>query len=187
MLSQDIESISGMPKVVFAQYAKRFVASEKGAITVDYVVLTAGLVGLGVAVTAAVQPGVGRGADSIAEVMWAAGDHLSLLPTLRFDDFSMMTEANRTYYGYNGAYLAEYQGWENRTGAAFEFEVDSDGNGLIDMESGNGQHMSLGRTLDDAVDGQSYTLSLSAFDRSTENYATVTWGGRGRGYRRSYG
>jgi len=51
----------------------RFLHDEKGAITVDWVVLTAGLVGLGLAVSAAVSPGVDRGAEQIRAVLAMAG------------------------------------------------------------------------------------------------------------------
>ncbi len=41
-----------------APYIKNFIASESGAVTVDWVVLTAALVGLGLAVMAVISGGV---------------------------------------------------------------------------------------------------------------------------------
>ena len=46
---------------------KNFVASEAGAVTVDWVVLTAALVGLGLAVMAVVSDGVGVLSNEIAD------------------------------------------------------------------------------------------------------------------------
>lgn len=46
---------------------KNFVASESGAVTVDWVVLTAALVGLGLAVIAVVSQGVGDLSNEIAD------------------------------------------------------------------------------------------------------------------------
>jgi len=46
---------------------KNFFASESGAVTVDWVVLTAALVGLGLAVMAVVSDGVGDLSNAIAD------------------------------------------------------------------------------------------------------------------------
>ena len=45
-------------KTHMRNYIKTFVADEEGAVTVDWVVLTAAIVGLGLAVMAVVKPGV---------------------------------------------------------------------------------------------------------------------------------
>ncbi|HEY9037357.1 MAG TPA: hypothetical protein VIN05_00205 [Roseovarius sp.] len=47
-------------------FIKNFHADEDGAVTVDWVVLTAAVVGLGIAGVAAVQTGVTNLADSIS-------------------------------------------------------------------------------------------------------------------------
>jgi len=44
---------------------KNFKNDESGAVTVDWVVLTAALVGLGLAVILAIQPGIQSAADNI--------------------------------------------------------------------------------------------------------------------------
>lgn len=46
---------------------KNFAADESGAVTVDWVVLTAAIVGLGIAVIASVSDGVGDLAGAIGE------------------------------------------------------------------------------------------------------------------------
>ncbi|RMA44040.1 hypothetical protein [Rhodophyticola porphyridii] len=52
---------------------KTFIASESGAVTVDWVVLTAAIVGLGLAVMAVVSGGVGDVANSIDTALGTAG------------------------------------------------------------------------------------------------------------------
>ncbi|WP_227284288.1 pilus assembly protein [Boseongicola sp. H5] len=52
---------------------KTFIASESGAVTVDWVVLTAAIVGLGLAVMAVVSGGVGEVANSIDTALGEAG------------------------------------------------------------------------------------------------------------------
>jgi len=47
----------------------QFLTDETGAVTIDMVVLTAGIVGLGLAVTAAVSPGVTTGSNNIANML----------------------------------------------------------------------------------------------------------------------
>jgi hypothetical protein len=48
---------------------KSFCASDSGAVTVDWVVLTAGLVGLGLATTAVVSNGLGNSSSDIASTV----------------------------------------------------------------------------------------------------------------------
>ncbi|MBM2577801.1 hypothetical protein JQC91_15955 [Jannaschia sp. Os4] len=52
---------------------KTFLASESGAVTVDWVVLTAALVGLGLAVMGVVSTGVQNASNSIATELSAEG------------------------------------------------------------------------------------------------------------------
>ena len=51
---------------------KNFAKDESGAVTVDFVVLTAGIVGLGILIVQAVTPEVQATADQIAEDMQEA-------------------------------------------------------------------------------------------------------------------
>lgn len=48
---------------------KNFAADESGAVTVDWVVLTAAIVGLGIAVIASVSGGVNNLADRISDAV----------------------------------------------------------------------------------------------------------------------
>lgn len=57
---------------------KNFISNESGAVTVDWVVLTAALVGLGLAVMSVVSSGVGQLSNDI-------NDELTGMGTLSFD------------------------------------------------------------------------------------------------------
>jgi len=52
---------------------KNFLTSESGAVTIDWVILTVGLVGLGLAVSAAVGPAVLRSTNVIGQTLCQAG------------------------------------------------------------------------------------------------------------------
>ncbi len=53
-------------------FFKNFRSSEDGAVTVDWVVLTAAIVGLGIAVIMAVGPGINSAASDIAAELQGA-------------------------------------------------------------------------------------------------------------------
>jgi Flp pilus assembly pilin Flp len=59
-------------------FIKNFRADEDGAVTVDWVVLTAAIVGLGIAVLASVRGGAEQMADNIATELGTA------VPTISF-------------------------------------------------------------------------------------------------------
>ncbi|MCC5959870.1 MAG: hypothetical protein JJU08_11070 [Rhodobacteraceae bacterium] len=63
---------------------KNFAADESGAVTVDWVVLTAAIVGLGIAVIASVSGGVNNLADRISTSV--AGTEIGVTPTTPNDD-----------------------------------------------------------------------------------------------------
>ena len=58
--------------------AKTFKNDESGAVTVDWVVLTAALVGLGLLVIAAIRPGLNTAAESINTGLTTAGTQAPL-------------------------------------------------------------------------------------------------------------
>ncbi|MEM9319413.1 MAG: hypothetical protein AAGA70_10460 [Pseudomonadota bacterium] len=62
---------------------KNFAAAEDGAVTVDWVVLTAALVGLGIAVMAVVSDGVGDLSNSIADELEAQDPTVGVAPFTR--------------------------------------------------------------------------------------------------------
>jgi len=57
---------------------KNFKNDESGAVTVDWVVLTAALVGLGLAVILAIQPGIESAADNINSDLTTAGQGITI-------------------------------------------------------------------------------------------------------------
>lgn len=69
--------------MTFLNQIKTFAANESGAVTVDWVVLTAAIVGLGLAVVTSVQSGVGGLASSISGSLSSAS--VATLGTLGFD------------------------------------------------------------------------------------------------------
>ena len=58
--------------MTFLNTAKAFVANESGAVTVDWVVLTAAIVGLGLAVITSVRSGVSSLGTSISNSLTSA-------------------------------------------------------------------------------------------------------------------
>ncbi|WP_298261677.1 hypothetical protein [uncultured Litoreibacter sp.] len=70
----------------------RFLRDTSGAVTVDWVVLTAAIAGIGIAVTAAVRPGVGNASEDIDACLdiqsaaWSdsgGGSHSQRLETMK--------------------------------------------------------------------------------------------------------
>ena len=66
--------------MTFLNKIKTFVANDSGAVTVDWVVLTAAIVGLGLAVVASVRTGVGSLASDISTSL--SGASVATLGTL---------------------------------------------------------------------------------------------------------
>ena len=67
-----IETIPDLKEVrlkMFFEYLHTFQEDESGAVTVDWVVLTAAIVGLGIAVITAVSASIGSNTDSIVAEM----------------------------------------------------------------------------------------------------------------------
>ena len=62
---------------------KAFLASESGAVTVDWVVLTAALVGLGLAVMAVVSSGVGDLSNDMADELESQAPDVAQPPFTR--------------------------------------------------------------------------------------------------------
>ena len=67
--------------MTFLNTIKAFAANESGAVTVDWVVLTAAIVGLGIAVVASVTTGVRGVSTEIRESLTAAEVAPVVIPT----------------------------------------------------------------------------------------------------------
>ena len=161
-----------------------FVTSEDGAVTVDWVVLTAATVGLGVATLAVVQGGVADlsqdVSDSLAQDRGIMFSGFGLeLTNGSFEDIEGMRAAGWGFYAYNDG----MSGWEELDNERFEVVhsgyhgVDAfDGAFSLDMDASPG-NLTIGQTLEDAVDGAQYTVSFAAADPRGNNGVEVWFGG----------
>ncbi len=163
---------------------QQFIEDETGAVTVDWVVLTAAMVGLGVAATGAVIGGVGDLSQDISDsleqdrgIMYSAFG----LPLTNgsFEDVNGMMAAGWGFYAYNDS----MSGWEELNGERFEvvhsgyLGIDaSDGGFSLDMDATPG-NLTVARTLEDARDGTQYTVSFEAADYRGNNGVEVWFGG----------
>ncbi|MBV1903394.1 MAG: hypothetical protein KUG58_07150 [Marinosulfonomonas sp.] len=60
------------------KFTLKFLNDESGAVTVDWVVLTAAIVGLGIAVLASVSDGITDLSDDVSESLEHMGDDLDI-------------------------------------------------------------------------------------------------------------
>lgn len=149
-----------MPKTIL-----RFLCDTSGAVTVDWVVLAASVVGLGVASVGAVRTGTGAlGADigAALEDAFVAGNN-RIAET--FDDVSGLPGSGPVW-----AAQGSFAGW-TALGAIQTIEVvqsgyiggfTPDGGNWISMDADPG-NIEIGRTID-ARPGEPLTLSFNAVD-----------------------
>ncbi len=161
-----------------------FLRDTSGAVTVDWVVLTGGLVGLGLAATAVISAGVQYQAEEIADLSGQSitGLHRwgqNRIANGSFEDIDGMIAAGWGFYHADGS-LA---GWLNLDDLRLEVHHDgyhgvdaTDGDYMLDLDASPG-NISMGQVLNDAVDGQIYTLSFDAADPRMNNGVDVYWGG----------
>lgn len=162
----------------------RFAHDESGAVTVDWVVLTAATVGLGIAAMGVVQLGVADLSNDVADELkkdrgiFQQGFGIALT-NASFEDIEGMLAAGWGFYAYNDGMA----GWEELD--ALRFEVVHDGyNGVnaahggfsLDMDASPG-NLTIGQTLTDAIDGSFYNVSFSAADPVGNNGVDVYFGG----------
>ena len=162
----------------------RFLTAETGAVTVDWVVLTGGLVGLGLATTAVISVGVEDSARDIADLSGQSitGIHrwgVNRLVNGSFEDIDGMIAAGWGFYHANGS----LNGWDSFNDPQAEVVwsgyqgVDAtDGGYMLDLDASPG-NISFGQVVSDAVDGQVYTVSFDAADPRNNNGVDVYWGG----------
>ncbi|WP_371153295.1 hypothetical protein [Jannaschia sp. 2305UL9-9] len=158
-----------------------FLTAEDGAVTVDWVVLTAAMVGLGLSVMGVVSTGVESQSEDISDYMTDS----NLVKTyfgLRTvnGSFEDVFGLAATSWGHRGA---STEGWTSLNGQQFEV-VESghggviayDGDYFLDMDASPGNN-SIVQTLEDTRPGEEYTLSFAALDRQGSNSVEVYWGG----------
>lgn len=161
-----------------------FVDSESGAVTVDWVVLTGGLVGLGLAATAVVSMGVESQSREIADLTGQSitGIHrwgFNRLANGSFEDIDGMIAAGWGFYHANGS----LNGWDSFADpqaevvwSGYQGVNATEGGYMLDLDASPG-NISFGQVVGDAVDGQVYTVSFDAADPRMNNGVDVYWGG----------
>ncbi|MFN4057094.1 MAG: hypothetical protein ACK4HW_02785 [Roseinatronobacter sp.] len=160
----------------------RFLSEEAGAVTVDWTVLTAAIVGMGLVSVGAVRTGaisLGggiEGALSSATIARPFGP----IASFNFNDVSGLT---RTGWGWRA--VGSYQGW-TAIGPTQHIEVvesghrgvhSPDGGNWIDLDASPG-NLTLARGLENLTAGQQYRLSFNAADSGVTNGVDVYFGGQ---------
>jgi hypothetical protein len=161
----------------------RFLQSESGAISVDWTVLSAAVIGLGLASAAAVSNGTGNLGETIrASLSGAQVAALGVVNQARnilaggtFEtDDNFFLHGTYTVMGHTGQWFSTrgyVPGWEVLSnhgwridfaeGGAFYGVTNPTGSIMMDMVGGNGEHISMQQAID-AQPGQTYTLSFNA-------------------------
>lgn len=162
---------------------RQFLRSESGAVTVDWVVLTGGLVGLGIAAMGVVSLGVQHQSEEIADLSGQSitGLHrwgVNRLANGSFEDIEGMIAAGWGFYS-----AGSMNGWSllddpraEVVWSGYHGVTATDGGYMLDLDASPG-NMSLGQVLTEAVDGQIYTVSFDAADPRMNNGVAVYWGG----------
>jgi len=156
---------------------RKFLVSETGATTIDFVVMTAGIVGLGMAVAASVTGGVNNGALSIRAALQTDGvEGGGLAPP-------GPGEPGFIYSSNWGVLASEIEGWTFEgsdtigfMNSEFAFSDRPDGYALRLREGGN--NITISQEMKRAVTGVPYTISLEARSLPLRgNGLQVRWGG----------
>ena len=160
----------------------RFISEESGAVTVDWTVLTAAIVGMGIASVAAVRNGVGSLGGAIEGALSAATIAQPFAPIAVFD-FNDVEGLTRTGWGWRA--VGSYQGW-TASGETNHIEIvesghrgvhSPDGGNWIDLDASPG-NLTLSRGLENMAAGQAYTLNFNAADSGITNGVDIYFGGQ---------
>lgn len=156
-----------------------FSKSECGAVTVDWTVLTAAVVGLGIASAAAVSTGTGSLTAYIQAAMTNAYVAGAALATLSLDDIEGL---ETTSWGWRAT--GSHAGW-TAAGVEQNFELVSsgrfgistpDGGNMLDMDASPG-NLGIARVLDNMTSGSTHNLRFNAADAIGNNGVDVYFGG----------
>ncbi len=170
-------------RFIFAKM-QDFTVSESGAVTVDWVVLTAGVLGLGVATAASVGFGAMQTSDTIVDYLDQdfASMHkygINRLSNGSFEDIAGMAKRKWGFFNRDGS----LSGWLNAGDARLEVTptgrmgvTSTDGDMMLDMDASPG-NVRIGQILDSAIDGVTYTISFDAADPTHDNGVEVYFGG----------
>lgn len=160
----------------------RFFSDESGAVTVDWTVLTAAIVGMGIASAAAVRTGVVSLGDGIEGALSGASIARLFAPIASFS-FNDVAGLERTGWGWRA--IGSYHGWR-AIGPTQHIEIvesghrgvhSPDGGNWIDLDASPG-NLTLSRGLENLTPGQSYTLSFNAADSGMTNGVDIFFGGQ---------
>lgn len=157
-----------------------FLKDDSGAVTVDWTVLAAVTVGLGLSAAAAVRTGTGSLGEDIQLSLERARVAGGAIATLSFDDIDGLTVT-----GWGWRAMGEYGGWTAVSDTqAFEIirsgyagVVSPDGRNMLDLDASPG-NLGIGRTLDDLTPGRTHTVSFNAADIRSTNAVNVYFGGQ---------
>lgn len=156
-----------------------FLQDESGAVTVDWTVLTAAIVGMGIASVAAVRNGtfaLGEDINLSLSNAWVAGGNIA---TLDFDDIDGLTVT-----GWGWRAMNSYGGWTAVSNQqAFEIVRSGyagvhspDGGNMLDLDASPG-NLGVGRILEDLTPGTTHTVTFNAADVHRNNGVNVYFGG----------
>lgn len=161
-----------------------FLWDESGAVTTDYIVLTAGLVGAGIAATGSISVGVEDLTNDITSMLsrdltMVARFDLNRIGNASFEDIAGMIDAGWGLYGADSS-VAQ---WSNVSDfraelvqSGFNGIQTADGNWMLDLDASAG-NITLGQEVRGAVAGQVYTATFSAADPVGDNGLEIIWGG----------
>jgi hypothetical protein len=162
----------------------RFLADDAGAVTVDWVVMTSAVVGLGLASATQVAGGVSNLGEAIHDILsnTRVAGRKAGEPLIAFD-FNDVTGLTRTGWGW--VTWGSYQGW-TAVGPVQQIEIvesghrgvhSPDGGNWIDLDASPG-NLTLTRGLESLNTGAIYTLSFNAASSHANNGVEVWFGGQ---------
>lgn len=173
-----------MQKNYFMIDLQKFTDSESGAITVDWIVLTAGVIGLGAAAAASVGRGTMDTSQTIVDyldqdIVDLENGGLNRITNGSFEDIAGMAARKWGFFNADGS----LSGWLNEGDVRLEVTpsgrfgvTSSDGDMMLDMDASPG-NVRIGQILDSAIDGVTYTVSFEAADPTSDNGVEVYFGG----------
>lgn len=174
-----------------------FWVDESGAVTVDWVVLTGAMAGVGLTAAAVMNTavvdlasdfadiyaaqgiGLGGGSDDDLQARSDAWGSANRVTNGSFETIEGLINAGWGLYSADG----RIDGWDTLSengpeliASGYNGIIGTDGDWMLDLE-GSAGNVTIGQTIPDAVDGEVYRLTLDAADAVGTNEIQVIWGG----------
>lgn len=158
---------------------KTFARSDDGAVTVDWTILSAATIGLGIITFGAVSNGttsLGATIQAALSSAWISGRSIA---SLSFDDVTGLTEtgwgwrARNAYGGWNA--VSDVQNIEIVT-SGYNGVNSPDGGNMLDMDASPG-NLGIGRVMENLAAGATHTVTFNAADAQGTNGVDVYFGG----------